>query len=142
MSDGGMTESIIEQAALAWLASLGWTVKPGPEIAPGELAAERVDYGQVLLTQRLQDTLCERKCACACGESCASMAIHRISRSRRRRRWWSRPRYYHMYGRRRTTDMSTGAEWPGLPVIDGRAARQRHGMGKRYGDLSVFLGRL
>jgi hypothetical protein len=29
------------------------------------------------------------------------MAIHRISRSRRRRRWWSRPRYYHMYGRRR-----------------------------------------
>ncbi|MGH8067333.1 MAG: hypothetical protein ACRERE_19285 [Candidatus Entotheonellia bacterium] len=33
------TESIVEQAALAWLERLGWTVKHGPEIAPGELAA-------------------------------------------------------------------------------------------------------
>ena len=40
MSDGGMTESIIEQATLAWLERLGWMVKHGPEIAPGELAAE------------------------------------------------------------------------------------------------------
>lgn len=52
-----MTESIIEQAALAWLKSLGWTVKHGPEIAPGDLAAERADYGQIVLTQRLQDAL-------------------------------------------------------------------------------------
>ncbi len=59
MSDGGMTESIIEQAALAWLERLGWTVKHGPEIAPGELAAERSDYGQVMLAQRLQDALAQ-----------------------------------------------------------------------------------
>ena len=59
MSDGGMTESIIEQAALAWLERLGWTVKHGPEIAPGELAAERADYGQVMLAQRLQDALAQ-----------------------------------------------------------------------------------
>jgi type I restriction enzyme R subunit len=52
-----MTESIVEQAALAWLERLGWTVKHGPDIAPGELAAERSDYGQVVLTQRLQDAL-------------------------------------------------------------------------------------
>lgn len=39
MSDGGMIESIIEQAALTWLESLGRTVKHGPEIALGELAA-------------------------------------------------------------------------------------------------------
>jgi type I restriction enzyme, R subunit len=57
VSDGGMTESIIERAALAWLESLGWTVKHGPEIAPGELGAERADFGQVMLTQRLQDAL-------------------------------------------------------------------------------------
>jgi type I restriction enzyme, R subunit len=55
--DGGMTESIIEQAALAWLERLGWTVKHGPEIAPGELAAERGDFGQAVLTQRLRDAL-------------------------------------------------------------------------------------
>jgi type I site-specific restriction-modification system R (restriction) subunit len=59
VSDGGMTESIIEQAALAWLERLGWTVKHGPEIAPGELAAERSDYGQVMLAQRLQDALAQ-----------------------------------------------------------------------------------
>jgi type I restriction enzyme R subunit len=53
----GLTESIIEAAALAWLESLGWTVKNGPEIAPGELAAERADFGQVVLAQRLQDAL-------------------------------------------------------------------------------------
>ena len=31
----GLSESIVEQAALAWLDSLGWTVKHGPDIAPG-----------------------------------------------------------------------------------------------------------
>jgi hypothetical protein len=30
------TESIVEDAALAWLESLGYVVKHGPEIAPGE----------------------------------------------------------------------------------------------------------
>jgi type I restriction enzyme R subunit len=51
------TESIVESAALAWLERLGWTVKHGPEIAPGELAAERDDFGQVVLAQRLRDAL-------------------------------------------------------------------------------------
>jgi type I restriction enzyme, R subunit len=54
-----MTESIIEQAALTWLERLGWTAKHGPEIAPGELAAERPDYVQVILAQRLQDALAQ-----------------------------------------------------------------------------------
>jgi type I restriction enzyme R subunit len=53
----GLTESIVEEAALAWLERLGWTVKHGPEIAPGEGVAERADFGQVVLTQRLQDAL-------------------------------------------------------------------------------------
>ena len=51
------TESVVEQAALAWLASIGWTVRNGAEIAPGEPAAERDDYGQVFLAQRLRDAL-------------------------------------------------------------------------------------
>jgi len=54
-----LTESDIESAALTWLERLGWTVKHGPEIAPGELTAERADYGQVILTQRLQDALAQ-----------------------------------------------------------------------------------
>ena len=37
------TESIVEQAALAWLESLGWCVRHGLEIAPGKRGAERVN---------------------------------------------------------------------------------------------------
>ena len=51
------TESVVEQAALAWLEGAGWMVANGAEIAPGEPAAERDDYGQVVLAQRLRDAL-------------------------------------------------------------------------------------
>jgi type I restriction enzyme, R subunit len=50
-------ESVVEQAALAWLESLGYTIKHGLEIAPGELFTERSDYAQVVLEQRLHDAL-------------------------------------------------------------------------------------
>jgi len=53
----GFSESIVEEAALAWLESLGWQVRHGIEITPGEPAAERDDYGQVILAQRLRDAL-------------------------------------------------------------------------------------
>jgi type I restriction enzyme R subunit len=48
---------VVEQAALAWLESTGWSVRNGADIAPGEPAAERDDYGQVVLIQRLRDAL-------------------------------------------------------------------------------------
>ena len=51
------TESTVEQAALAWLSELGWQVKHGSEIAPDGLFAERQDFGQVVLEQRLRDAL-------------------------------------------------------------------------------------
>jgi type I restriction enzyme R subunit len=51
------SESIVEDAALAWLESLGWQVVHGPDIAPDTPAAERADYGQVVLEQRLRDAL-------------------------------------------------------------------------------------
>ena len=51
------TESIVEDAALAWLASLGYPVQHGLDIAPGELGAERADYGQVVLEGRLRQAL-------------------------------------------------------------------------------------
>jgi type I restriction enzyme R subunit len=53
------TESIVEQAGLAWLESAGWQIRSGAEIAPGEAAAERDDYGQVVLAQRLSDALAQ-----------------------------------------------------------------------------------
>ena len=51
------TESVVEQAALAWLESVGCQVRNGANIAPGEPAAERGDYGQALLAQRLRASL-------------------------------------------------------------------------------------
>ncbi len=57
MTDRGVTESVVEQAALAWLEAVGWRVVYGPDIAPDTPAAERRDYGEVVLTQRLRDAL-------------------------------------------------------------------------------------
>jgi type I restriction enzyme, R subunit len=51
------TESHVEEAALAWLESLGWFVVHGPEIAPGEHGAERADYREVILAGRLRSAL-------------------------------------------------------------------------------------
>lgn len=47
------TESTIEQAALGWLEAAGWQVAHGPDIAPDMPAAERHDYGEWMLTERL-----------------------------------------------------------------------------------------
>ena len=52
-----LTESDVEEAALAWLHSLGWRVLHGPDIGPGGAAEERADYGDVALAQRLRDAL-------------------------------------------------------------------------------------
>jgi type I restriction enzyme R subunit len=54
---GRLTESVVEEAALAWLAGTGWQIRSGAEIAPGEPGAERDDYGQVVLPQRVRDAL-------------------------------------------------------------------------------------
>lgn len=48
------TESVVEDASLAWLEGLGWFVVHGPEIAPGEAGSERTDYRSVTLDVRLQ----------------------------------------------------------------------------------------
>ncbi len=57
MTDTGVTESVVEQAALAWLESVGWQVINGAEIAPEERSAERQSYGEVFLERRLRDAL-------------------------------------------------------------------------------------
>ncbi|MGF1612458.1 MAG: hypothetical protein ACFCVA_00720 [Gammaproteobacteria bacterium] len=50
------TETIVE-AALAWLEASVWPVAHGPEIAPDQPRAERVNYGEVVLARRLRDAL-------------------------------------------------------------------------------------
>ena len=55
----GFSESIVEDAALAWLEGLGYTIRHGPEIACDEPGAERTDpdYRDVLLQERLRQSL-------------------------------------------------------------------------------------
>jgi len=52
-----LNEDTVEQAALEWLAGLGYGVRFGGDIAPGEPAAERASYDEVLLLGRLRDAL-------------------------------------------------------------------------------------
>lgn len=51
------TESEVEVAALEWFSILGYAVLSGPDIAPGEPAAERDGYDQVVLAGRLQEAI-------------------------------------------------------------------------------------
>ncbi|MES2209269.1 MAG: type I restriction endonuclease subunit R [Chloroflexota bacterium] len=59
MTGAGFTESVVEDAALAWLGELGYVVLHGPDIAFGEPAAERTDpgYRDVVLERRLRQAL-------------------------------------------------------------------------------------
>jgi hypothetical protein len=52
-----VTEFVVEQAALDLLKGLGYEILSGLAIAPGESAAERADYKQVFLFDRLQTKL-------------------------------------------------------------------------------------
>ena len=52
-----VSESDVEQAALSWLSSLGWQTAHGPDIAPDTPGAERADFTQVVLEERLRDAL-------------------------------------------------------------------------------------
>ena len=52
-----LNESIVETAALEWFGKLGCAVGHGPNLAPGESAAERDSFGGVVLVGRLRVTI-------------------------------------------------------------------------------------
>ena len=52
-----LAEADVEDAALEWLAALGWQTVHGPDIGPGATGEERADYGAVVLERRLRDAL-------------------------------------------------------------------------------------
>lgn len=54
---GKFHETLVEDANLDWLKGLGWGPLNGPEIAPQTPGAERRDYTEVVLAQRLRDAL-------------------------------------------------------------------------------------
>jgi type I restriction enzyme R subunit len=52
-----LSEATVEEALLDWFGDLGYEVRHGGDIAPGEPAAERSDYREVVLTRRLRAAL-------------------------------------------------------------------------------------
>lgn len=52
-----MTEDQLEQETLGWLADVGFTCLFGPGLAPDGASAERADYRQVLLVERLRSAI-------------------------------------------------------------------------------------
>lgn len=53
----GLTESLVEDAALEWFEALGYAIARGPDIAPDAAASERATYADVLLSDRLRNAL-------------------------------------------------------------------------------------
>ena len=52
-----LNESIVEEAALEWFGELGYAVGHGPHLAPGEPAAERDSFSEVVLVGRLREAI-------------------------------------------------------------------------------------
>ena len=52
-----LNESIVEDATLTWFGELGYAIGHGPHIAPGEAAAERDSFGDVVLVRRLRGAI-------------------------------------------------------------------------------------
>jgi type I restriction enzyme R subunit len=52
-----LTESGVEEAALSWFGELGYAVAHAPHLAPGEIAAERTSFSDVVLVARLRDAI-------------------------------------------------------------------------------------
>ena len=52
-----LNESIVEDAALEWFGELGYAALHGPQLAPGEPAAERDSFSEVVLVGRLREAI-------------------------------------------------------------------------------------
>ena len=52
-----LNESIIEDAALEWFGELGYAVGHRPHLAPGEPAAERDSFSEVVPVERLREVI-------------------------------------------------------------------------------------
>jgi type I restriction enzyme, R subunit len=73
-----LNESIVEDAALEWFAELGYAVGHGPHLAPGEPAAERQSFGEVVLVGRLREAI--RRLNPAIPEEAREEALRKLLR--------------------------------------------------------------
>ena len=73
-----LNESMVEEAALGWFADLGYEVAHGPRIAPGEPAAERDSFGEVVLVGRLREAI--RRLNVSIPEEAREEALRKVLR--------------------------------------------------------------
>ena len=73
-----LNESIVEDAALEWFGELGYAVGHGPHLAPGEPAAERASFGEVVLVGRLREAI--RRLNPAIPEEAREEALRKVLR--------------------------------------------------------------
>jgi len=59
MTNLSISEEEVEEIAISYFSELGYNHLHGPDIAPGEPKEERQSYDQVVLTQRLQQSLAQ-----------------------------------------------------------------------------------
>ncbi len=73
-----LNESIVEDAALQWFGELGYTLAHGPDLAPGEPAAERDGFSDVVLVERLRNAI--RRLNPAIPEDAREDALRKVLR--------------------------------------------------------------
>jgi len=73
-----LNESIVEDAALEWFGELGYAIGHGPHLAPGEPAAERDSFGEVVLMGRLREAV--RRLNPAIPEEAREEALRKVLR--------------------------------------------------------------
>ncbi len=73
-----LNESIVEDAALEWFGELGYSVGHGPHLAPGEPAAERDSFSEVVLVGRLREAI--RRLNPAIPEEAREEALRKVLR--------------------------------------------------------------
>ena len=54
-----LNETIVEEATLSWFKVLGYRLAHAPHLAPGEIAAERSSFSDVVLVARLRDAIAQ-----------------------------------------------------------------------------------
>ena len=77
-----LNESTVEDTALAWFGELGYAIGHGPHMAPGEPAAERASFAEVVLAGRLREAI-RRLNPAIPGEVRATIRAHPIVRLER-----------------------------------------------------------
>jgi type I site-specific restriction-modification system R (restriction) subunit len=73
-----LNESIVEDAALEWFGELGYAIGHGPHLAPGEPAAERESFSEVVLVGRLREAI--RRLNGAIPEDAREDALRKVLR--------------------------------------------------------------